>query len=163
VTAARTQCVNLANIVGIMLRDEVDRQIVAYLVENGRATFAEVGERVGLSAPAAKRRVDRLLAQGTITAFTAVVDPEATGPTMEAFIELHCRGRTSPEALRAIAAAHPPVIAAYSVTGEADALLHLRCAGVDELEATLERIRDDERVVRTSTVIVLSRLLHRVI
>jgi DNA-binding Lrp family transcriptional regulator len=144
-----------------MLRDDLDQQIVAYLVDHGRATFAEVGEQVGLSAPAAKRRVDRLVAEGTITGFTAIVDPEATGAAMEAFIELHCRGRTSPDALSAIAAPHPAVIEAYSVTGEADALLHLRCTGVEELEATLERIRADERVVRTSTVIVLSRLLRR--
>jgi DNA-binding Lrp family transcriptional regulator len=144
-----------------MLRDDLDQRIVALLVENGRATFAEIGEAVGLSAPAAKRRVDRLVADGVITGFAAQVDPAAVGTTMEAFIELHCRGRTSPAALRAIVAPHPAVRAAYSVTGEADALVHLRCTGVDELEGTLERIRADERVVSTSTVIVLSRLLER--
>jgi DNA-binding Lrp family transcriptional regulator len=144
-----------------MLRDDLDQRIVALLVENGRATFAEIGEAVGLSAPAAKRRVDRLVADGVITGFAAQVDPAAVGTTMEAFIELHCRGRTSPAALRAIVSPHPAVRAAYSVTGEADALVHLRCTGVDELEGTLERIRADERVVSTSTVIVLSRLLER--
>jgi DNA-binding Lrp family transcriptional regulator len=157
----KRQCANIANIVEIMLRDAVDQQIIAYLTENGRATFAEIGEAVGLSAPAAKRRVDRLVADRTITGFTALVDPAAAGATMEAFVELHCRGRTSPDALRAIVAPHPAVTAAYSVTGEADALVHLQCSGVDELEGTVERIRDDERVVRTSTVIVLSRLLDR--
>ena len=144
-----------------MLRDDVDRQIVAQLTENGRATFAEVGDAVGLSAPAAKRRVDRLVADGVITGFTALVDPAAAGASMEAFVELHCRGRTSADALRAISAPHPAIHAAYSVTGDADALLHLRCASIDELEATVEAIRADERVVRTSTVIVLSRLLER--
>jgi DNA-binding Lrp family transcriptional regulator len=144
-----------------MLRDAIDRQIIALLVENGRATFAEVGEAVGLSAPAAKRRVDRLVADGAITGFTAVVDPAVAGATMEAFIELHCRGRTSPEAIRAIVARHQTVTAAYTVTGEADALVHLQCTGVDELEGTLELMRGDERVVSTSTVIVLSRLLER--
>ena len=77
--AATTQCVNFANIVGIMLRDELDQRIVALLVANGRATFAEIGDAVGLSAPAAKRRVDRLVAERTITGFTALVDPEAAG------------------------------------------------------------------------------------
>jgi DNA-binding Lrp family transcriptional regulator len=144
-----------------VLRDDVDRQILALLVENGRATFAEVGEAVGLSAPAAKRRVDRLVAEGAITGFTAVVDPAVAGATMESFIELHCRGRTSPEAIRSMVQRHRAVTAAYTVTGEADALVHLQCAGVDELEGTLELMRADERVVRTSTVIVLSRLLER--
>jgi DNA-binding Lrp family transcriptional regulator len=144
-----------------MLRDDVDQRIVALLTANGRATFAEVGEAVGLSAPAAKRRVDRLVTDGTIVGFTAVVDPSADGATMEAFIELYCRGRTSPDAIRSIIAPHPAVVAAYTVTGESDALVHLRCSGVDELEGTLEQIRADERVVRTSTVIVLSQLFER--
>src|SRR4051794_15908432 len=87
-----TQSVNLASSVGFMLRDALDQRIVALLVENGRATFAEIGEAVGLSAPAAKRRVDRLVADGVITGFAAQVDPAAVGTTMEAFIELHCRG-----------------------------------------------------------------------
>jgi predicted ArsR family transcriptional regulator len=44
--------------------DELDRQIVAALVADARATYADVGARVGLSAPAVKRRVDRLRASG---------------------------------------------------------------------------------------------------
>jgi DNA-binding Lrp family transcriptional regulator len=147
--------------VGIVLRDDVDHKILALLTANGRATFAEVGEAVGLSAPAAKRRVDRLVEEGTITGFSALVDPAVVGATMEAFIEIYCRGRTSPDALQSIVEPHPAVTEAYTVTGEADALVHLRCAGVNELESTLELIRADERVVRTSTVIVLSRLFER--
>jgi DNA-binding Lrp family transcriptional regulator len=142
-----------------MLRDDLDRRILALLTENGRATFAEIGDQVGLSAPATKRRVDRLVAEGVIVGFTAVVDPAATGATLEAFIEIHCRGRTSPDAIRAIVAPHGSVSAAYTVSGDADALVHVRCSGVAELESTLELIRSDERVVRTSTVIVLSRLI----
>jgi hypothetical protein len=43
----------------------------------------------------------------------------------------------------------------------ADALVHLRCTDVPELERTLEQMRTDERVARTSTIIVLSRLITR--
>jgi DNA-binding Lrp family transcriptional regulator len=142
-----------------VLRDALDQQILALLVDNGRATYAELGETVGLSAPATKRRVDRLVDEGTITGFTTIVDPAAIGNDMEAFVELHCRGTTSPATIQAIVAPHHAVVAAYTVSGDADALVHLRCAGVAELEDTLEVIRADERVVRTSTVIVLSRLI----
>ena len=58
-----------------MAFDELDRRIVAALVEDGRATYAEIGARVGLSAPAVKRRVDRLRASGAVTGFSATVDP----------------------------------------------------------------------------------------
>src|SRR4051812_43191748 len=93
------QCVNVANSVSFMLRDDTDRRILACLVADGRASFAEIADVVGLSAPATKRRVDRLVADGTITGFTALVDPAASGATLEGFVELHCRGRTSPEAI----------------------------------------------------------------
>jgi len=144
-----------------MLRDGLDRAIVALLAENSRLPYPAVGDQVGLSAPAVKRRIDRLVADGTITSFTVTLDPEATGATTEAFVELHCRGRTSPGQLRQLALAHPEVVGAYTVTGAADALFHLRCAGNAQLEATLEDIRADDMVERTTSVIVLSRLVER--
>ena len=144
-----------------MLRDEIDRQIVALLVLDGRATYHAIGDAVGLSAPAAKRRVDRLVAEGTITGFTALVDPAAEGSTLEAFVELHCQGAITPESVLDIVRPHHQVIDAYTVSGTADALVHLRCTDVAELERTLERMRTDERVARTSTIIVLSRLITR--
>lgn len=144
-----------------MLRDQLDRQIVACLVENGRATFAEIGAVVGLSAPATKRRVDRLVADGTIVGFTAMVDPAAFGSSLEAFVELHCQGSISPEAIRDLVRPYSAVVGAYTVSGDADALVHVRCADVTALEETLENIRDNDLVARTTTVIVLSRLLDR--
>lgn len=59
--------------------DDLDHQILAALVADARATYAEIGAVVGLSAPAVKRRVDKLLDSGVIRGFTAVVDPEVLG------------------------------------------------------------------------------------
>jgi DNA-binding Lrp family transcriptional regulator len=144
-----------------MLRDGLDRRIIAFLGENARLPYPAIGAEIGLSASAVKRRIDRLVADGTITAFTVTLDPAALGVTTEAFVELHCRGRTSPAELRRLALGHPAVVAAYTVTGEADALFHLRCADNRELEQTLERIRADDAVERTTSVIVLSGLVER--
>jgi DNA-binding Lrp family transcriptional regulator len=144
-----------------LLRDELDRQIVACLTEEGRLSFAEVGERVGLSAPAVKRRVDRLRRDGVILGFTAVLDPHAAGGATEAFVELYCRGHTNPGDIQRAVQAHPQVIAAYTVSGEADALLRLRADDIQELETVLERIHADENTERTKSSIVLSRLLER--
>jgi DNA-binding Lrp family transcriptional regulator len=144
-----------------MALDELDRRIVAALVEDARATYAEVGARVGLSAPAVKRRVDRLRASGAITGFSARVDPAALGWTTEAYVELYCRGRTSPADIAAAVGQHPEVIDACTVTGEADALLHIRAADVRHFERVMERIGAEPFVVRTRSVIVLSRLVNR--
>ena len=141
--------------------DDLDRQIVAALVADARATFAEVGTQVGLSAPAVKRRVDRLRAAGAITGFSAQVDPSALGWTTEAYVELFCRGRTSPSEIGAAVAKHPEVIDACTVTGDADALLHIMAADVRHFEQVVERIGAESFVVRTRSVIVLSKLVHR--
>jgi DNA-binding Lrp family transcriptional regulator len=144
-----------------MAFDDLDRRIVAALVDDARATYAEVGSLVGLSAPAVKRRVDRLRASGAITGFSAQVDPRALGWTTEAYVELFCRGRTSPGDIGAAVAKHPEVIDACTVTGEADALVHIRAADVRHFEQVVERIGAEPFVVRTRSVIVLSRLVHR--
>jgi DNA-binding Lrp family transcriptional regulator len=144
-----------------MALDELDRRIVAALVEDARATYAEVGAQVGLSAPAVKRRVDRLRASGAITGFSARVDPTALGWTTEAYVELYCRGRTSPADIAAAVSKHPEIIDACTVTGEADALLHIRAADVRHFERVMERIGAEPFVVRTRSVIVLSRLVNR--
>src|SRR5205809_714418 len=59
--------------------DELDRRILALLVEDGRRTYDDIGRRVSLSAPSVKRRVDRLRASGALEGFTAVVDHGAMG------------------------------------------------------------------------------------
>jgi DNA-binding Lrp family transcriptional regulator len=141
--------------------DELDQRIVAALVENARATYAQIGQRVGLSAPAVKRRADRLRATGAITGFSAVVDPAALGWTTEAYVEVFCRGRTSPADIGAAVSRYPEVTGAATITGEADALLHIRAADVRHFEQVVERISAEPFVVRTRSVIVLSRLVNR--
>ena len=59
--------------------DDLDARIVAALLKNGRASYAVIGDEVGLSAPAVKRRVDRLRTAGAIIGFSARVDPAAMG------------------------------------------------------------------------------------
>lgn len=141
--------------------DALDRRIVGELLADGRASLAEIGERISLSAPAVKRRLDRLRERGVITGFSALVDPAALGERTEAFVELHCAARMSLDDLRETLAAEPEIVAAYTVTGDADALIQMRATDVAHLEAAIERIRTDPGIVRTKTIIVLSRLIAR--
>ena len=138
--------------------DDIDRHIVAELLENGRLSLAELGARVSLSSPAVKRRVDRLRSSGVITGFTALVDPGALGQHTEAFVEVHCAANMSPSALRETLAGETEIVAAYTVSGDADALVHVRATDVAHLEATVERIRARPEIARTKTTIVLSPL-----
>lgn len=141
--------------------DDIDQRIVAWLQRDGRASFRAIGSDVGLSAPAVKRRVDRLLETGVITGFTAVTDPRALGWTTEAFVALFCEGRTEPDRIRTAVAKHPEVVAAYTVTGDHDALVHLRVRDTAHLEDVLQRIRSEPIVTHTRSLVVLTRLLER--
>jgi len=140
--------------------DETDKRIIAALTADARASYADIGQLVSLSAPAVKRRVDRLRASGVIRGFTAIIDPAAVGWTTEAFVELFCTGRTTPAQIEAAARRHPEVVGAYTVSGEADAVVHLRAADIRHLEQALERLRSEPFVTSTRSMIVLSRLVH---
>ena len=144
-----------------MRLDDIDARIVTALIRDARASYAEIGAEVGLSAPAVKRRVDRLRSSGAITGFSARVDPAALGWTTEAYVELFCGGRTSPEEIATAVRRYPEVADACTVTGEADALVHIRATDVRHFEQVMERIGAEPFVQRTRSVIVLSKLVER--
>lgn len=143
--------------------DAIDRNILALLADDARRPYAEVAERIGLSASAVKRRVDRLRAEGLLTGFTVVLDGAALAWRTQAFVELFCDGHTSPDGIRRAVESHPEVTAAYTVTGDADALLLLRARDTGHLETAVERIRTEPFVRRTRTTLVLSRLVERAV
>ncbi len=141
--------------------DELDRQILAILGDDGRASLVEIAERVSLSAPAVKRRIDRLEAEGTIRGYTALLDRGALGWTTEAFLEVFCEGDTSLPALRRALADHPEVVGAYTVAGDPEAIVHVRATDIAHLERVIERIHSQPNVVRTRTNVVLTTLVER--
>ena len=129
--------------------------------EGARRSFRDVGQAVGLSAPAVKRRVNRLEAAGIITGYTAVLDPEKFGWSMQAVVFLYCEGTMAAAEVREAVESHPEVAAAYTVAGEASAVLVVRASDTRHLEQLLERLREHRGVLRTQTQIVLSTLFER--
>jgi DNA-binding Lrp family transcriptional regulator len=141
--------------------DAVDRKILEHLERDGRATLADVGAAVGLSASAVKRRVDRLQETGVIVGYSAIIDPQALGDRLEAFVELYCADTVAPGDLLASVGGLPVVIAAHTVAGDADAIVRVRVEGIEELEHTIELLRRDPMVRRTRTMVALSTLVER--
>jgi DNA-binding Lrp family transcriptional regulator len=141
--------------------DDIDRRIVALLRENARRSFQDIGGHVHLSAPAVKRRVDRLERDGVIRGYSAVVDPAAFGWHAEAFVDLFCEGRMPAEAIKLAVEDEPGVVSAHTVAGEASALLHVKARDTQDLELSLERIRATDGISRTVTEVVLSTLFER--
>lgn len=141
--------------------DDTNRKIVGLLLRDGRASYAEIGEAVGLSAPAVKRRVDRMQARGEISGFTVRVSPEQLGWRIEAYVEVFCRGNISPAALERDFGSIPEVVRVDTVTGEADALVQIMADSMADVERIVESFRVGARVDKTRTAIVMSRVIDR--
>jgi len=139
--------------------NDLDERIVHALAEDARRSYADIGQLVGLSAPAVKRRVDRLRATGAITGFTVRVDPAALGWETEGFVEIYCRSNTSPETIQRGLERYQEVVAASTVTGDADAVAQVFASDMRHFERVLERIAGEPFVERTKSVLVLSPLL----
>jgi DNA-binding Lrp family transcriptional regulator len=141
--------------------DDTDRTIVALLREDARRSYQDIGRHVHLSAPAVKRRVDRLQNDGVVLGYTAVVDPEAFGWHAEAFVDIYCEGNMSAAAIKRAVEREQGVVSAHTVAGEASAMLHVMAHDTKDLELALERIRATDGVTRTVTEVVLSTLFQR--
>ena len=141
--------------------DDIDRQIIALLRDDARRSFQDIGARVALSAPAVKRRVDRLRRDGVIRGFTTLIDPGRFGWHAMAIVELTTEGRFSGADIKTAVSGHPEVAAAYTVAGEASAILVVRAEDTVHLEKVLERLRETPAIIRTRTAVVLSTLFER--
>jgi DNA-binding Lrp family transcriptional regulator len=130
-------------------------------VDDGRRTYDDIARQVALSAPAVKRRVDRLRASGALLGFTAVLDHNALGDHTEALIELFFSPGTQLDAVADTLSEHVEVLEAWSVTGEADAIARVRTRDNADLERLIRELQRDGHVVRTRSQVVLSQLVRR--
>jgi len=136
--------------------DPMDSRILELLQQNARRTFGDIGRVVGLSAPAVKRRIDRLEALGVIRGYTTLVDHAYLGQSVEAFAELRFAGSTRVDDIEDIALDVPEVHAIFTVAGDPDALAWIRVSDVQNLKRVIDRLRSSGKVTGTKTLMVLS-------
>ncbi|MBC3194289.1 Lrp/AsnC family transcriptional regulator [Pseudonocardia sp. C8] len=137
--------------------DRIDEQLLRMLVEDGRRTFSDMAQEVGLSVGAVKRRVDRLRETGVITGFSAQVDHAKLGWPVEAFTEVRYTGSTQVSEIVATAAGLPEVQALYTIAGDPDALVQIRVRDVTHLQDVIDRLRKTGQVTGTKTLMVVGR------
>jgi Lrp/AsnC family leucine-responsive transcriptional regulator len=135
--------------------DATDRTILELLTENARRTLGDIGGRVGLSAPAVKRRIDRLEAAGVILGYTTRLDHARLGRPLEAFTELRFSGDARVDSIAAIADDIAEVEAVFTIAGDPDALAWIRVSDVQQLKEVIDRLRGTGDVIGTKTLIVL--------
>ncbi|MFC5395659.1 Lrp/AsnC family transcriptional regulator [Bosea vestrisii] len=140
--------------------DAMDRKLLGILVEDATISYADLGERVGLSPPAAHERVKRLRRSGVIKRVAALIEPEATGKTLLAFVHVDTTGWGKTTTLLAIEA-HPEVEEIHSVAGATCMMLKVRTESTHALEGLLAKIYDVPGVTATRSYVVLSTYLER--
>jgi len=119
-----------------MQMDDFDRRIVAQLAREGRLSAVELGDRVGLSASAVTRRLQRLEGEGVIAGYHAVIDPASAGLGITAFVEISL-DRQNDEALKAFEAAAkkcPNILALHLMSGASDYLLRIVARDLPDFE-----------------------------
>ena len=135
--------------------DETDFRILNALVANGRASFASLGEAIGLSPHGAADRVRRLQRAGVITGYTATIALENVGRSLDAFIDVRLMPKTSPDTFEAFCGSLPAVQELAFVTGGFDYHVRVACQNADDLDATVRAIRREGGAAQTETRIVL--------
>jgi Lrp/AsnC family transcriptional regulator for asnA, asnC and gidA len=132
--------------------DDVDRALIAGLVEDGRATYAALAPRVALSQAAVRTRVQRLFEEQIITV-TGRVDPSSLGLGVFTFAFLEVRGQV--DKLAAAVAEIDAAVFIVITTGRFDLMVELRCTDDDHLLDSLDRLRELEGVRRLQTATAL--------
>ncbi len=135
--------------------DDTDLEIIELLRSDARRTLADIAERVSLSAPAVKRRVDRLEREGVITGYTVLVDHAMLGQPLQAFTELRFAGNSTVDEIAAIAQDIPEVQTIFTTAGDPDALAWIRVRDVEDLKRVIDLLRRSGRVTGTKTLMVL--------
>ncbi|MEK6228015.1 MAG: Lrp/AsnC family transcriptional regulator [Actinomycetota bacterium] len=118
--------------------DATDRLLLGELQEDGRMSLAELGRRVGLSAPAVAERLQRLEGAGAILGYRAQVDPRALGFSLSAVIRI----RPAPRELRKVADVvrdTPEVVECHRITGEDCYLMRVHLRDVEHMEEVIDR------------------------
>ena len=135
--------------------ESTDHQILELLAHDGRMSYTDIGRETGLSTSAAQQRVRRLEQRGVITGYRAVLDPEALGKMITAFVQLRPLDPTTDDQIPEKIAALGGIASCYSVAGAASHLLKVQVTTPHELESLLTQIR---RIANasTETMLVLS-------
>ena len=136
--------------------DDVDRRLIDALRANGRATYAELARRVGLSAPAVHERVAKLEAAGVITGYHVGVTPAALGLGVSALVGIQQSERADRARVAEALEAVPEVEDCWVVAGEETYVVKVRVSDVAALEHVIVALGRIDGVARTRTTVVLS-------
>ncbi|AGH96707.1 Lrp/AsnC family transcriptional regulator [Pseudobdellovibrio exovorus] len=140
--------------------DEIDLNILKLLSENSKLSFAELGEKVGLTAPAVHGRVKKLENNGIIKGYSLVLDYDKIGLPVTAFVRVQTGHHSCAEIGKKVRP-FEEVEECHSVAGEDDLMLKVRTATPLALQHLLDKLKLDGLIIRSVSVFVLETVFER--
>lgn len=140
-----------------MALDDIDRRLLMALQRDAQLTADTLGQILNLSPSQAGRRRQRLEAAGVITGYGARLDAQAVDLSVQAFVQVQMASHSN-ESARAFASlltTRPEIVAAWTLTGEADYLLRVYCTDLP----ALNRLVHDVLLPHTSVARVQSQIV----
>ncbi len=134
--------------------DALDHTLLRVLAVDGRATLAHLARASGLSVSAVQARIKRLEARGAIAGYRAVLDPDAVGVPLAAFVEITPLDPAQPDNAPELLAHLPQIEACHSIAGQAAYMLFVRVASPRGLETLIRDIRHAASVNTRTTVVL---------
>ena len=139
--------------------DALDRKALPLLMKDARITWSDLGQALGLSAPAAADRVRKLEEHGVIKAYSAILDAEALGYSLTAFVSVTLSDQRKRSAFHAGVRRLDQIVECHHVAGDDDFLLKVRCRGTRDLDRLLvEELKGKMGVARSRTTVVLDTM-----
>jgi Lrp/AsnC family leucine-responsive transcriptional regulator len=134
--------------------EDLDRQIVRLLAQDGRRSFTDLAKETGLSVSAVHQRVRRLEKRGIVRGYHAVIDADAVDLPLTAFVSIKPIDPAAPDDAPDRLAHLSAIEACHSVAGEESYILKVRVASPAALEALLQEIRAAANVATRTTVVL---------
>jgi|Deesub1362A_J573_1020465.scaffolds.fasta_scaffold03166_5 Lrp/AsnC family transcriptional regulator for asnA, asnC and gidA len=137
--------------------DEVDKKILKMLMENSRTPYTRIAEKVGMSEPAIKKRIDKLVKEGVITSFSVNVDPWKLGKNLIALVFINASPGKHREVAEMISEIEE-VVEVSIVTGQFDMMAKIVCENPKHFERTIKKIGSIPEVLKTESFVVIEQI-----
>jgi DNA-binding Lrp family transcriptional regulator len=134
--------------------DEIDRKILEILRENARIPNEKLGKKVGLSEPAARRRVNNLVSRGVVRRFTVDVEE---GGAVQALVFINASPTVPSGKVVAEISRIDGVGSILEISGDTDLVVQLHAPDMDSLNARIDQMRKHPEIRGTRTNMIMKK------
>ncbi|WP_085033397.1 Lrp/AsnC family transcriptional regulator [Ensifer aridi] len=135
--------------------DDLDRQIIAHLRADGRASLSKLSDALGVARGTVQNRLDRLLETGTLLGFTVRVREDYDVNTVHAVMMIEVVGKSTTQVIRRLRGM-PEIYTLHTTNGNWDLVANIRAANLSEFDRILREVRMVDGVANSETSLLLS-------